>query len=595
MKMTFSLIFCVISLLFFNNLFGQINSFDNKYYGSTPLTIENNFIKSLKKYNSPVIDFVEFNQSPIETTCFIQKLGTNEKISEFKSTKKALSHLEFETASKKYNSLFVQHNQKLSPSLVGFVNFNTLKTDGYYLRTAYKKIFVEVGAFNFDTLNRVNYSFHVLNNKIKSNESGGLSSDSLFLFKEQNSKFFTTNLATSSSTRKLSEFGADLNIRLFNTGLQKNIDSLNKTQDWNLRWLNSFVYSELKYWFESDNKEDFYQNHYIDTTSTDDLFVYKPLTYSSKLELNKNYSALKININGHLGYNGLLNKVSQNGIDSTYYFSNLFWGGGIQNTNKYGLFYFGEFAFLRNQDAYNHSNHSILFYYLPISKWRIDGKIESKKQMPSYIENRFYSNHYKWKNQFGLVNYKSFDLTSSIMDSILVIKYSLTNLKNHIYFDYSASPKQFSAAININRLTLYTNIQVKKFHITNYFIYSSITNNDIYRFPKIILGSRVCYTQYFKNNKIAVSPQISLNYFSSFQSYSYEPASGSFYLKDGYKKSGNYPFFDFSFEVKMSNAVIEIGCNHINKGLSGRNYFLTTSYPTPERSIYLKVIWSLVN
>ena len=79
MKMTFSLIFCVISLLFFNNLFGQINSFDNKYYGSTPLTIENNFIKSLKKYNSPVIDFVEFNQSPIETTCFIQKLKKKKK------------------------------------------------------------------------------------------------------------------------------------------------------------------------------------------------------------------------------------------------------------------------------------------------------------------------------------------------------------------------------------------------------------------------------------------------------------------------------------------------------------------------------------
>ncbi len=592
MKMTFSLSICVFSLLFFNNLFGQINSFNTENCGFTPLPYDNIFIKSLRNYNYPGIGFTAFNPTIKTTSNYYQNLWTSEN-SKLKITKKAKSHLEFETASKKYNSLLVQHNQKLSPSIVGYVNFNTLKTDGYYSRTAYKKTFIEVGAFNLDSMNRVNYSFHVLNNKIKSNENGGLSSDSLFLFKEQNSKFYTTNLSSSSSTRKLSEFGAALNIRLFNKTLEKSIDSLSKSQNWNLRWLNSFVYSESKYWFESDKKENFYQNHFFDSTSTDDLLVYKPLKFSSKIELNKIYLVSKIN--GYLGYDGLLNKVSQNGIDSTYYVSHIFWGIGMQYQNKYGLYYSGEFAFLRSPNAYNHSNHSISFYFYPISKWKIDGKVESKKEMPTYIENRFYSNHFIWQNEFSLTKYNIFDINTSILDSILVIKYSLINLKNYIYFDYSASPKQYSAAININRLALYTNNQLQKFHITNYIIYSSITHNDLYRFPKIILGSRVRYTQHFKNNKIAVSPQLSLNYFSSFQSYSYEPASGSFYLKDGYKKCGNYPFFDFSFDVKMSNALIELGCSHINKGLSGRNYFLTNSYPTPERSIYLKIIWNLVN
>ena len=153
---------------------------------------------------------------------------------------------------------------------------------------------------------------------------------------EQNSKFYTTNLSSSSSTRKLSEFGAALNIRLFNKTLEKSIDSLSKSQNWNLRWLNSFVYSESKYWFESDKKENFYQNHFFDSTSTDDLLVYKPLKFSSKIELNKIYLVSKIN--GYLGYDGLLNKVSQNGIDSTYYVSHIFWGIGMQYQNKYGLY-----------------------------------------------------------------------------------------------------------------------------------------------------------------------------------------------------------------------------------------------------------------
>lgn len=593
MKITFSLSFCVVSLLFFSNLFGQ-NNFSNQNCVFTLNPSDSIFEKSLEKYNYSYIGFIELNQESINSQFFNQKLLTG-KDSKLKKTNKAISSLEFETASKKFNSLLVHHKQKVSSSIVGYVNFNTLKTDGYYSRTAYKKTFVEIGIMSLDSMDRINYSFHVLNNKIKANESGGLSSDSLFLFKEQNSKFYTTNLLTSSSIKKLSEIGADLNIRLFDIVLQNKLDSIKKSPDWSLKWCNSIVYTESKYWFESDKKENFYQNHFFDTTSTHDKLVYKPISFTSKLELKNNYSDTKSNFLGFLGYNGILNKVSQNDIDSTYYISNIFWGSGLQYRSKFGLFYIGDFTFLRNPDTYNHFNHSIFLYYSPMSKWRIDGKIESKKQLPSYIENRFYSNNFIWQNRFSLINNKSFDLNASILDSILVIKYSILNLKNYIYFDYSANPRQYNSAININRLALYTNNKLKKFHITNYFIYSSITHTDIYRFPKIILGSRVKFTQHFKNNKIAVSPQLSLNYFSSFHSYSYEPAFGSFYLKDGYRKSGNYPFLDLSFDVKLPNALIELGCSHINNGLSGRNYFLTTGYPSPGRSIYLKIIWTLEN
>ena len=121
--------------------------------------------------------------------------------------------------------------------------------------------------------------------------------------------------------------------------------------------------TKMDFTFISDKKENFYQNHFFDTTSTHDKLVYKPISFTSKLELKNNYSDTKSNFLGFLGYNGILSKVSQNDIDSTYYISNIFWGSGLQYRSKFGLFYIGDFTFLRNPDTYNHFNHSIFLYY----------------------------------------------------------------------------------------------------------------------------------------------------------------------------------------------------------------------------------------
>jgi hypothetical protein len=81
-------------------------------------------------------------------------------------------------------------------------------------------------------------------------------------------------------------------------------------------------------------------------------------------------------------------------------------------------------------------------------------------------------------------------------------------------------------------------------------------------------------------------------YFTGFNGLAYMPATGEFHLQDK-QVIGNYPFIDIFFSFKLKRAYFFIKMEHVNKGMTGDNFYLVPDYPMAPRAFKWGLKWNL--
>jgi hypothetical protein len=428
---------------------------------------------------------------------------------------------------------------------------------------------------------RVGYYAYFLFNKMKHQENGGLSNDSLFIENVTVNKSLLP-VALNNAKREYRNTQVDINpwVRINKTEDSSTVFS--HFLDYQFNYSGSFT----KYTDANIASEGFYNVFYLDTTSTKDSSHWRGISNSLNYTLKIN----SINAKLKLGYKNELNQVYQY-LDSTFLNSSANAGFFISK-NKYSGFVKANFIF-SGPNANDYSAEISNQYNQSIAKipfvFKLNAHIE--KRHPDFIFNTWLSNHYAWNNNFSPTDKFQSMFSVSTIDNRFDAGLVYQSMSNLIYFNELSVPEQTSVSIqNISAFMHKDVLLFKHLGIGARYQFQNSSYKAIVSVPDHIINGAL----YYQGNlfKKALQIQIGFNaqYFSEFYGYAYMPAINQYYVQTS-KTVGGYPFVDFFLNARIKPVRIFVKIDHLNQGFTGNNYSLSPGYLQNDRAFKFGINW----
>jgi hypothetical protein len=211
---------------------------------------------------------------------------------------------------------------------------------------------------------------------------------------------------------------------------------------------------------------------------------------------------------------------------------------------------------------------------------------------PSLMQEAFHSNLAAWKNKFdnsfSNVFYGSISYKNKRFEIVPSMKYSI--IKNLIYFDTLAKPKQTNDIITVLQAGGSINFSKKKFSFFNEIFFNAKTGKDYIRIPTIFINSQIIYD--FKYAKILdLKLGLDLNYKSGYYADAYMPVTQQFYLQDKIKvKQG--VIADVFLNMKLNRVRLMVKYAQLNNLIFG-DYFVGPNFKGLKGGVSFGVNWPL--
>ncbi|MBD5281541.1 MAG: putative porin [Bacteroides sp.] len=204
---------------------------------------------------------------------------------------------------------------------------------------------------------------------------------------------------------------------------------------------------------------------------------------------------------------------------------------------------------------------------------------------PSFFVDELVSNHFIWKNDFGMTRRLRFGGEIDIPQTWTNLSAGMENVQNLIYFGSEALPIQHGGNIQVFSATLNQGLHLGIFNWDNAITYQAASNTDVLRLPALSVFSNMYLL--FRVATLRVQFGVDCNYMTSYKAQAYQPATMTFHNQDEIRV-GNYPMMDAYLNMKLSKVRFYVLCSHFNQGLfGGSNYFSAAHYPlNPRRFMF---------
>ena len=545
----------------------------NTFSNSLPLAF-NRYLHSVDKINLPI------NKLPFTDITYMS--GDNKE-----------QYLEF---------LFCR---EFLPRFFISINYDVDYSPGVYKRSKIKNSFFN-GNFRYNTLNNrygiIGYYYH---DKVDIQENGGIKNDYIF---ENNSEadksVLEVNLSAASNFIKSSGFAINQYFNI-HPNIEYDYDSISNNRKIDLGRINhKFSYEKCSIVYQDLNpKSIFYQDFdpIISQSKTFDsigmhnvrnVLYWNTLGYRMYNNDVPFYLTLGLehNYTYHAGYVDILTHERFNNINYSNIRAN---AGVVLNILK-------STRITANSQVITNGYHAGDFYidaqwkqFLGTTKKNIGALIldmNINRQSATWFEEYYYSNNFRWDNDFNQETYLQFKVSYLLPFFELGLKQ--TNINDYIYFGTDAKPQQYTGNVSISTLYSTFNIKLNKFETTGYASFQ-ITNNDkIIHLPYFQGKIKFAYNIDLVKNISMMQPSIVINYFTSYYADAYMPALRTFYLQDDVKV-GNYPYIDLCVTFKLKEANIFVLYTNMYSLTGDNRYYTTPHYPMRDSRLCFGVNWRL--
>lgn len=256
---------------------------------------------------------------------------------------------------------------------------------------------------------------------------------------------------------------------------------------------------------------------------------------------------------------------------------------------------FGKYTFsgYRQNDFLLDASARISVY--PFSRQvNLTGRLVVENTEPNYFQQRYYSNHFRWSNNFSKTTDTRIEVALSAPDYALEVGLRQSVVSNLIYMDETAMPAQEGGAISITSLYVQKNFKAGAFRADNRLLFQVSGNEEVVPLPKLSLNAR-WYAE-LELVKYVLTGQLGLDtYFhSKYYVQAYNPAVGMFHNQT-VRKIGEYPMVDAFVNFKWKRATIFVKLSHANQGMFNKEYFSALHYPRNKRMIRIGITWHFYN
>lgn len=563
-----------------------INSITSSYVGNygTP-AINNDFFDRNSNVN---FFFLKSREPYLLTPVNIQYYNTRTPYTRLDYGQTGNKSVENET---RFN---VFHSQNVNPFLNFTLRINFAKSTGQYNAQESKNNFFTL----YSSYTKENLSIYsgILTNAVQNNENGGLTGDSL-LTNGTDKDFLNVNLNSSKSFFNSTYYFVNGEYR-FGKRIVTEEDSALFRPIFGILINTQYERNKQEFVEEEEAGNNFFENTYYGENYIKDSIRFNKL--DNVFQLKQYENAERKTSFGKRAFLGIdFIKTLSPGSDTLNFkseinnYSNLYTGGGIfRETGKFWTWNFDGKIYLIGRKAGQTELSGIISKPFTVFKDStaslvLTGSINN--MVADYFQEEFYSNHYRWNNDFSME--QRMDFNGSIISSKLKLKLSgnYAIINNFIYNNYQGIPSQTGKELFVFSAFADKDFGKRNLHFRVRALWQKASDEEYIHIPDLsafisayykFVVSKVLFTQ------IGVDTRYNTKYFAD----AYSPATGLFYLQNE-KEYGNYPYIDIYANLRLKRTRVFFKMVNIGTEFLNGEYMTTPHYPMPRSSFRFGLSW----
>lgn len=490
----------------------------------------------------------------------------------------------------------VFHSQNVNPDLNFTFRINLSKSAGQYTAQDSRNNFITL--YSSYTGQNLRLFSGFITNGAKNSENGGLTNEQ-DIFNGAETELLNVNLNASKSLFKSTYYFVNGEYR-FGKMIKTEGDSVPTLFRPILGIVFNSQYERHRQEFidEEDAENTFFENTYFGEDYTKDSIRFNRLSNVFQLKqyenLQRKYSFGK---RAYIGFD--LDKTLSPGADTAIItsvvnnYTNVYAGGGIfRETGSFWNWKFdGKIVFAGAKAGETELRGLITKPFRVANDSTaalvISGNINNTAA--DYFQNVFYSNHYRWNNDFKMQ--QRMNVNGSIVSQTQKLKlsanYALIN--NYIFFNREGIPEQTGKELLVLSAFADKDFALKNFHFHARALWQKVSDENYIHLPdfsafvsayyKFVI-SKVLFTQ------IGVDTRYNTKYYAD----AYSPSTGLFYLQSE-KKYGNYPYIDIYANLRLKRTRAFFKLSNIGTNFLDGEYFTSPGYPMPRSTFRFGLSW----
>ncbi len=218
--------------------------------------------------------------------------------------------------------------------------------------------------------------------------------------------------------------------------------------------------------------------------------------------------------------------------------------------------------------------------------------VDMKRQSPTWFESSYYSNHFRWENDFHAATYLSFDLRYHY--KTFMIGARQTSINDLIYFNQEARPAQHDGFVSVRELYGTYAYSIRRFRVEGFLSMNLVSDESVMRLPTFLGKLRFSYAQPIFKKAAILQPILTVQYFTKYHADAYMPALRTFYLQDEVS-IGNFPYIDIALAINVKQADIYVQYSNLFLLTGNHDAFIAPHYPMRASKIFIGINWRLFN
>ena len=441
---------------------------------------------------------------------------------------------------------------------------------------------------------------HYSNQKLFSEQNGGISDSDISNFENGNSQFLDRGVFDPNFENAHNEF---LGKRFYSdqTYILKEKDSLNNRS---LEFFNSVYFEEKKYKFQQKSSDEFFGDSFVSQEINDKLFL-NSFNLQTGLVLQSDKFG-KFN----LGLRYIADKYSLENYQIDDFVDNSL---NINSKTTYlNSSYLKEFSKIKlklnTENFIFGDNQSNSFSSIVKFNFKNDNSLALKYTFysvaPSYNTLLHSSNYenYNWDNEFDNSSTNSISL-NLILSNILDLDIDLISVKKHVQFEkliddnspginnYSIVPVQYLDNLEVLKIKLARKIKFGKFSIDSKLLLQKTMSDNIINLPEIVSRNTFYYSTDMFKKALYLQTGFGVKYFSKFYMNGYDPLLSELYVQNE-KEIGEFPIIDFFINAKIQQTRLYFKFEHFNSSFTGYNYYSAPNYPYRDFTFRFGLVWN---
>ncbi|MFN0187803.1 MAG: putative porin [Bacteroidia bacterium] len=496
----------------------------------------------------------------------------------------ALSQLRIVLGSKREQLILLDHHQRISKRMTGYVSYNNIVSPGFLLNSIsrYRRLNLNL---NFNA-KKMSSSLALGFLKIKVDENGGVKPNQKVdgLSKSDYERLITF---LPDDNREIRRSFVELKneVLLFKSGSE--VDS---TTIFKLNLYGNGTYFKFGSLYNGTSDSLYYTNEFLNSTVTRDTAGYH--YYSFHPGISFSWDNVKLHGQLKAGWSKYLLSTRIDSLEATREFSsvNLFAALSSHNWNLDMKWDRVMSSFVTDGDVSLLVN-TFLHFNDVLSSVTITGGLA--ELAPEATTLSFVSNHFIWKNNFNKEKFTWVKPSIGFLKDRLIFYSQMTQIENYVYFNDEAQPQQRNETVKIFFAGVKADIQIRHWRLMGD-VRSMNSSKGYVRLPDWGAYARFSYRDRFFKKALLTEFGVSIATAAQWKSYAFMPATGALYLQSDQTVGGS-PSMDVFLNADIGRATLTLMLQRINSKWFGGENYVAPGYPAPPNTLKFGVLWKLYN